>query len=50
MAFNSSELYRVLTNNFNPSELRTLYLDLGVNYDGLDGQGTASKHTLFWPL
>ncbi|MCP4420066.1 MAG: hypothetical protein GY805_25970 [Chloroflexi bacterium] len=43
MAFNKSTLHRVLTDALNPTEQRTLCLDLGLNYDSLDGQGTASK-------
>ena len=43
MAFNTTDLHRVLTEAFNSTEQRTLCLDLGLNYDSLDGRGTASK-------
>ncbi len=34
---------RILFDHFDESELRTLCLDLGINYDGLPGSGTQAK-------
>ncbi len=38
-----THLHRFIVNHFDREELRTLCMDLGVNYDGLPGEGTTAK-------